>query len=53
MDEGHLAFWKLAVFDVLSYHVAQDTAEILVARVGYETARVSEHAHEPAEKAEG
>ena len=33
MDEVHLALRKLAVLDVLSEKVAEDSAEILVTRV--------------------
>jgi hypothetical protein len=33
VDELHLALWKLSVLDVLSEEVAEDSAEVLVARV--------------------
>ena len=33
VDELHLALWKLSILDVLSEEVAEDSAEVLVARV--------------------
>ena len=38
MDEVHLADRELSVLQVFAYEVAEDPAEILVARIGKETA---------------
>lgn len=38
VDEWHFALRKFAVRDVLSEHVAEDSAEIFVARIGNEAA---------------
>ena len=42
----------LSVFDIGADQVAQDAAEIFVARLGEEAARVGEHADEAAEQTE-
>lgn len=38
MDEVHLADRELSVLQVFAYEVAEDPAEILVARIGKEAA---------------
>ena len=38
VDEVHFALRKLSVLDVLSYEVAEDTAEVFVARIRDEAA---------------
>ena len=43
---------ELAVFDPAADQIAENAAEILVARIGQETSRIREHADEIAEQAE-
>src|SRR5688500_2937824 len=42
---------QFAGFDVTTEEVAEDPAEILVARVAHERARIGDHADEPREQA--
>ena len=44
-DEIQLAGWEQTRLDIVADKVAECTAEILVARVAQETARVGEHTH--------
>ena len=52
VDEVHLRDGELAEGEVAAEDIAQDPAEILVTRVADKAARVGEHAHEAAQKAE-
>ena len=51
-DEGQFAFWQFAALDVLAKHVAEQAAEVLVARIGEEGAAVGEHSDKAAQQAQ-
>ena len=50
--EGHLLGWQLAVLDILTYHITELAAEILVAGIGEEGTAVGEHTHEATEQSQ-
>ena len=51
-DEIHLGGGQAAFLDILSEHIAEDSAEVLVTGITDEGTTVGQHAHEAAEKTE-